>query len=343
MKAKPLFSLAILGIFMGAAAGAEASNIPAAKTAYAEIVFVQGTDLLLLRSDGQPISGEPIGARLSAGDQIQTGRKTTVELVTMPRKSRLRLSENTVVTIGSLSDDGSTSLKLLYGRLRSKVEKLAGTPPPYNVVSRTFMAGVRGTDFGCDVLVARAGEQASAKVYCFEGSVEVAPPKQELAGQGEDTGKESLNKAPEETESFAPVLVSAGGMAVVEESAREKTIDIAERPIDITIKAFWHANEFTAAQPVATAEIADSQGLPPGAAIDLKPIREGIHMKNRLMGGSLLLFSCGVAFDIASAMLRNKDNTQANDLLIGGATIAAMGLPIMIYSISIDPLNGKGR
>lgn len=345
MKTTACLSIALLSIAIPFAAWAETAKTAPASEAYAEVVFVQGADLLILRSDGRPESGDPIGMRLIAGDQIQTGPKTTVELVTMPRKSRLRLSENTVVTIGNIKDDGSTMLKLLYGRLRSKVEKLAGTPPPYSVVSRTFMAGVRGTDFGCDVLVARAGEQASSKVYCFEGSVEVAPPKPEIAEQSSASGNAAGGNEPPasgarpEVKPFEPVLVSAGGMAVVQESGAEKMIDVSERPIDITIKAFWHANEFTSAQPIAVADAGASSQVP---AIDLAPIRNGIRTKNQMMGGALLLFSCGVAFDVAALVLRGKNETQANDLLIGGATMAAIGLPIMLYSISLDPMKGQG-
>jgi hypothetical protein len=346
MKTKPFFLILLLGIVLGTSVVADGAK-DSAPTSYAEIVFVQGEDLLILRSDGQAVSGEPIGIRLYAGDQIQTGAKTSAELVTMPRKSRLRLSENTVVTIGTLGDDGSTTLKLIYGRLRSKVEKLAGTKAPYNVVARSFVAGVRGTDFGCDSLIPRAGEQASSRIYCFEGSVEVKPTQivpeaEKKENQAENEGQTDSNATKEEIPA-GPIVVSAGGMALIEEKGQGKPADIVERPIDIEIKAFWKANEFTEVQPTAAIASASDMGLAPGFKVDLDQIEKGIKEKNKAMGGALLIFACGTALDIASSVMRSRDTQLSEGLLSGGAACAAMGIPIMIYAISIKPLKGIKR
>jgi hypothetical protein len=348
MKTIQLWGIALLSLALGIMTYAEEPK-DSSKNAYAEIVFVQGNDLLVLRSDGQPISDEPIGIHLYAGDQVQTGSKTSVELVAMPRRSRLRLSENTVVTIGALGGDGSTTLKLLYGRLRSKVEKIAGTPTPFHVVSRSFVAGVRGTDFGCDLLVPRAGETSSAKIYCFEGSVEVLPSTQaatELAEKKEEgAAKEvpSANPPPAEGGDFAPLVVSAGAMAIIDTKGQGKAADVVEKPIDIEIKAFWRANEFTAAQPVGIVMPTDAQELAPGALLDLTPIKKGIKAKNNAMAGAFVLFASGAGLNIASFMLRKDSAKTADGLLVGGAACAAMGLPVMIYSIALNPLKGAKR
>jgi hypothetical protein len=347
MKMKLLFMISLFGMAFGLSAAAEPSS-DFAQAAYAEIVFVQGSDLLILRSDGQFMSGEPIGAKLFAGDQVQTGAKTSVELVAMPRRSRLRLSENTVVTIGALGNDGSTTLKLLYGRLRSKVEKLAGTQTPYKVVSHTFVAGVRGTDFGCDVLVSRSGEQSSAQIYCFEGSVEVgpsAPPVGESSAKDGDAGKEGpKDKAtPTEAGSFAPIVVSAGSMAVVEITSQSKKVDIVEKAIDAEIKTFWKANEFTAVQPIGIIVPAAAPDLVPSAVFDFAPIKKGIQAKNSAVAGALVFFTCGAALDVASFMMRSDNAKTADGMLCAGAVCAGMGLPLMIYSIAINPLKGTKR
>ena len=343
MKAKPISMIVVLGIVLGLSGVAEGPK-EAEPTSYAEIVYVQGSDLLIIRSNGQTVSGEPIGVRLYSGDQIQTGAKTSAELVAMPRRSRLRLSENTVVTIGMLGDDGSTTLKLLYGRLRSKVEKVVGTQVPYSIVSRSFVAGVRGTDFGCDSLVSRAGEQASSKIYCFEGSVEVKPTQVvEVAEKKEsptDKVGEADGNAPKEEAPPSPIVVSAGAMALIEEKGQGRTADIIERPIDIEIKVFWKANEFTASQPTALVAATSTTELAPGAALDFARINTGIKAKNQAMGGALLIFACGAAFDVASVLMRSHDAYQADGLLVGGAACAAMGLPVIIYSISVNPLKG---
>jgi hypothetical protein len=286
---------------------------------------------------------------LNAGDQVQTGSKTSVELVAMPRRSRLRLSENTVVTIGALGGDGSTTLKLLYGRLRSKVEKIAGTPTPFHVVSRSFVAGVRGTDFGCDLLVPRAGETATAQIYCFEGSVEVAPSTQAATELGEKKEEGAAEEAPPanppsvEGTAFSPLVVSAGAMAIIETRGQGKAADVVEKPIDTEIKTFWRANEFTAAQPVGIVTPAEAQELAPGALLDLSPIKKGIKAKNNAMAGAFVLFASGAGLNIASFVVRNDNAKMADGLLVGGAACAAMGLPVMIYSIALNPLKGIKR
>jgi hypothetical protein len=340
---KPLLSMLLLSSFvLGSQIAAENTPI-AAQAAYAEIVFVQGGDLLILRSNGQSVNGELIGAKLFTGDQIQTGAKTSVELVTMPRRSRLRLSENTVVTMGNLESDGSTSLNLLYGRLRSKVEKLAGKPAPYKVSSQAFVAGVRGTDFGCDVLVSRPGEAYSTRVYCFEGSVDVGPSA---------AGAEEAGKAPENTEaalaSFAPVLVSAGSMAVIESSSQGSAVDIVEKPIDPDTSAFWKANDFTAIQPspaptsTLAPEIPDAGRLL-APAFDFTEIRKGFAAKNSAIIGACAFVTVGAALEAASLFMRKSDAGTADDLSRGGAICVITGLPVLLYSISINPLRGINR
>jgi hypothetical protein len=345
MKTKHWIACAIGCLALGFPVHAEEAK-STSNDAYAEIVFIEGSDLLVLRADGQNSIDDALGLRLYAGDQVQTGSKTSVELVAMPRRSRLRLSENTVITIGALGDNGATTLKLLYGRLRSKVEKLAGTQSPYNVVTRSFVAGVRGTDFGCDLLVTKAGEPASAKIYCFEGSVEVAPSPASSIDTDHGPQSESAGRidAPPETpkpkaeEAFAPVLVPAGAMAVIESRGKDKAVEIVERPIDTEIKTFWKANEFTNTQPVGFEN--GAREAAPGALPDSTQIRKGIRAKNNAMIGSLIMFASGAALDIASLSVRKDDEKLADGLLIGGAACAAMGLPVMILSITINPMKG---
>jgi hypothetical protein len=344
MKTHFFIGLAALGwlAFTPAIYADEAKT--AEKSAYAEVVFVQGNDLLILKSNGVTENGDPIGLKLSPGDQIQTGAKTSVELVAMPRRSRMRLSENTVVTIGSLNTDGSTSLILLYGRLRSKVEKIAGKSIPFSVVSHSFVAGVRGTDFGCDLLVPRAGEQASAKIYCFEGSVEVAPSAKAESDDSAVRNEGESAKAPQVPSSdaaaggsFAPVVVSAGAMAIIDAKARSDTANVVEKPIDIEIKAFWKANDFTESQPVGQIE---DQGLDlaPGATLDLAPLKKSLKAKNNAIGATFVLFGSAAGLNIASAIIRGSNEKAADGLLLGGAACAAMGVPVMVYSIALDPL-----
>jgi hypothetical protein len=281
--------------------------------------------------------------RLVPGDQIQTGEKTSVELVMMPRRSRLRLSENTVVTIRDLGEDGSTGLELLYGRLRSKVVKMTSGDAPYRVSSQSFIAGVRGTDFGCDVLAARPGESASTRVYCFEGSVELKSAEAASVHEGDITKNET---------SFVPIIVNAGKMAVIEAPSAGKAAEVVQGAIDADTATFWKAHEFTAAQPVAAAvPAAESPAVvkePVPAAqsapqIDLRPIMKSLAVKNNLAVGGIVFVGMGIAMEGVSLLMRSSDPGSADRLLLAGSLTAALGLPVIVFSIAVNPLHGLGR
>jgi hypothetical protein len=328
MRKAVFFAVSLVVAMSASQAAAEGAK--ADTGVYAEIVFADGGDLAILRSGGQLSTDEPIGLKLLPGDQIQTGSKTSVELVLMPRRSRLRLSENTAVTIKSLGGDGSTGLELVYGRLRSKVTKLASSSSPYRVSSQAFVAGVRGTDFGCDLLAARPGILAEPRVYCFEGSVEVE------AIQAPDSAAEAPESKAE------AVVLSAGSMAVIEAPSPGKEVSLVEKPIDVETSTYWKANEFTQAMPIGVTAVeavpeASSAARP---AFDLSPIRKNLIAKNAAGLASLAFFGAGVAFEGMSLLMRDVDSAMADTLLVSGAICTAAGLPVLILSIAIDPLKG---
>ncbi len=296
---------------------------------FAEIVYAQGDDIVILGSGRQRSPGDPIGERLSVGDQIQTGAKTTVEIVLMPRKSRIRLSENTIATIRELSSDGATGIELLYGRIRSKVAKAVDRDESFNVRTSSVVAAVRGTDFGCDVILDPTGKAAPTKVYCFEGSVDVAA-------------------AETEAEATESVLVEAGAMAVVSPAALGKAPEIRRTAIDADTLAFWKMNEFTqampageAALPIASAPAAAA--APPSPAFDLGPVRKGISAKNGAILGSAALFLAGAALGGTAYYIRDSDPELSDTLMLGGLLTASLAVPSLVLAISIDPLAGMEK
>jgi hypothetical protein len=125
-------------------------------------------------------------------------------------------------------------LSLVYGRVRAKVDKLAGTDT-FTIRSATSVAGVRGTDFGIDVV---ARQQAVAvpenltRTYVFEGTVTVTA---------------LLRSSPLAAEGLEPVprefTLEAGEMVVV---SRVDTATEAEQTIiDTAILEFWSENDFS--------------------------------------------------------------------------------------------------
>jgi hypothetical protein len=327
MKKTPVILFALLGVAFGLQAAAAESS------AYAEVVFIEGRDLTILRSGESLGIEDPMGERLISGDQIQTGARTSVELVMMPRKSRLRLSENTIVTIRDLGGNGSTGLELLYGRLRSKVEKVATGDAPYKVSSRSFIAGVRGTDFGCDVLATRPGEESRTKVYCFEGSVEVSPP------EATEAGEEEAEEADEARTEFTSVVVAAGTMAIIGASSDGKAVVLEERPIDAETSAFWQGNGFTATQPAGVTVASDAGALPSGdlPRIDLEPARKSLARKNSLALSGAMLVGMGMAIEGVALLMKSS---QSDGYFIAGSISALLGLPLIVFSIPMDPLSG---
>jgi hypothetical protein len=198
----------------------------------ATIEYASGDDVLVIRSGRRLGFSDPFGVELQAGDQVQTGRGVFVELRMHAGGAVVKLAENTTFRLERMTD-GQTSLSLVYGRVRAKVDKLAGTDT-FTIRSATSVAGVRGTDFGVDVI---ARQQATAPVnltrtYVFDGSVTVTA----LLRSG-PLAAEGLEPVPRE------FTLEAGEMVVV---SRIDTATEAERAvIEPGIREFWSANDFS--------------------------------------------------------------------------------------------------
>ena len=198
----------------------------------ATIEFASGDDVLVIRSGRRLNFSDPFGLELLEGDQVQTGRGVFVELRIHAGGATIKLAENTTFRLERMAN-GETALSLVYGRVRAKVDKLAGTET-FTIRSATSVAGVRGTDFGVDVL---ARQQATASVnltrtYVFDGSVTVTA---------------LLRSGPLAAEGLEPVprvfTLQAGEMVVV---SRVDTATEAEKAtLDPDIRKFWSTNDFS--------------------------------------------------------------------------------------------------
>lgn len=217
---------------------------------YASVSFAEGSSFTLIRSN-KPVSwavsdGKVLGMELMPGDIIQTANATFVEVVIHPIGATIQVAENTSFRCDADSSGKKSSGELYYGRVRAKVKKLAlGTS--YRIASPSLVAGVRGTDFGVDVVSApktdtAAGGSASPvvnRVFCFDGNVIVT-------GSG-DTVSES---------------VSIGGNEMVEKV--EGVIGLpAKANVSDEIKTFWsgHPVSPAAAQMLASSSVKTVNGL----------------------------------------------------------------------------------
>jgi hypothetical protein len=99
--------------------------------------------------------------RLGNGDELRTGRASTVELL-MEDGSRVKLAPVTFFKMASETKD-AVSLGLYFGRARSWVKKFS---KKFEVRTPSAVCAVRGTDF-----MVSADEKGNSRVEVFEGSV----------------------------------------------------------------------------------------------------------------------------------------------------------------------------
>jgi hypothetical protein len=231
----------------------------AAAEAYGEIVYAEGREFAVVHEGAsrtyRPATDDVIGLRLSVGDLVQTAGYSFVEIQLIPQGSVLKLAENSSFYIQGLGAGGdSISLGLVYGRVRAKVASLTGAAR-FAIRSGATVAGVRGTDFGIDAVIAQPSKaggnvsQPAVQVYCFEGSVSVAP-----QAAVED----------EFAEAAAQVAVAADQLLSVDLSSAVPLIE--RREIDASVNDYWRTNEFKGETPIPAPPSAPLPAAEPAAA-----------------------------------------------------------------------------
>lgn len=307
-----------IALIAAAAAAAVAEGAPA----WAEVEYSVGDDIVVIRA-GHPISVDDlIGFRLAEGDQIQTGRGTFVELRLMPSGGMIKLSENTAFVLSAISSPSDRNFKVLYGRVRAKVDKLA-SKSSFNVHSDVATAGVRGTDFGYEVVTEKAtGAEAQkpvTRVYCFDGAVVVAvtQPGVEL---------------PEE------VLVKSGKMVKVEEREGVWVPELVPLPEDV--RSFWKANEFAASAASAARKTAGEPS--PTAAVSLptySQVQAGMKKKNGAILGGIILVGLGSVLQGVGAYAYSAgDPVLGLNGVAGGAFLGILAIPVLVFGLSSNPV-----
>ena len=145
----------------------------------ARIIATEGSTFTLVRKSESHIYDlnrtQVKGMTIYSGDMILTESDTFVEVQLLSGQSFIKIAGDTTFIFENIGRDGSGVFKLIYGRVRARVDSL---PPKtdFYITGYDTVAGVRGTDFGYDLLYNRTEENPEiiSKVYCFEGSVDVA-------------------------------------------------------------------------------------------------------------------------------------------------------------------------
>lgn len=166
---------------------------------YAFVIYAEGYDLSIYRNGElttyDVLVDEVIGMPLLPGDLVQTDAQTFVEIQVMPSRTVVKVAENTTFEIERIGGAGGGTFNMAYGRVRARVERIT-SDDPFQIRGFTAVAGVRGTDFGYDLVVERqATSELQTKVYVFEGEVDVTETERTGVGEASDPGEVSTEGA----------------------------------------------------------------------------------------------------------------------------------------------------
>lgn len=308
--------------------------------AAAVVEYSSGDDIVVIRQGKRLAFKDPIGLELFQGDQVQTGKSVFVEMRLSSGGAVLKLAENTTFILEKLSD-GQTSLQLVYGRIRAKVERLAGTDS-FSVRSTQASAGVRGTDFGLDVITSRTASSATTtRAYCFEGSVEV------IAYVRSDV------LAAEALEPIPKAFVIAAGEMVQVEGETGKT-EASKSNVDKSIQEFWLDNDYVIEPSVLAAEskpdapgvtasgivaaespqASPASGAPDQEALFKQGYAKGYEDASALIKSAAPTVPAGFVSDEEVAAVRRTVKWQKGSL-IAGAVFGMGGAALAFYGFSL--------
>ncbi|MBL7663663.1 MAG: FecR domain-containing protein [Bacteriovoracaceae bacterium] len=124
--------------------------------------------------EGLYYSVEPIklGTKVTPGSVVRTGADAKLRLV-YKNGDQVTVGPATsyqIIVGAKKTEDEKSSIKLMYGAIRSVVSK-EGPRSGMNVKTRTAAMGVRGTDF----FISQRGSSGNTRVAVLRGEVEVKP------------------------------------------------------------------------------------------------------------------------------------------------------------------------
>ncbi len=162
---KRLITLIPFLILLAAAAFAQETLEPVALLEYYDDEF----EIEVYDIDGNMVEELFYGMELMPGDRIKT-LSSSAEIRLDPNGSIVKLSENTEFIIESLQRDEQTAneFTLFGGKIRTVAAKIGVFQRNnYSIQTPSAVAGVRGTDFGLEVV-----PSLSDAAFVFEGAIE---------------------------------------------------------------------------------------------------------------------------------------------------------------------------
>jgi hypothetical protein len=253
------------------------------------------------------------GSDIFYGDHINTFKSSFIEILLEPGDRLIRVSEQTSFSVPDAmrGRDGGASIDLTYGRIRARVQRLV-QGRSFEMRGPSAAAGVRGTDFGYDILAIPAGKEADSlavfpesNIYCLEGTIVVSP-----LAEDNDQGA---------------ITLSAGEMVV----EKDKT-GFHRKALDQDLIDFWETNAFVTFLPFSEETEKPETTDPEAPRITWK---QSEYRKAALVtgiGGALLVGS-GAAISYFQG-----NTTIPNALYIPGGIFLSTSLLSLILSLTAD-------
>ncbi len=227
-------------------------------TPYAFVIYAEGYDLSIFRNGElqtwDVLVDDVIGMPLLAGDLVQTDAQTFVEIQLMPTRTVVKVAENTTFEIERLGGDGGGSFNMTYGRVRARVERIS-RDDSFQIRGFSAVAGVRGTDFGYDMVVERElTAELQTRVYVFEGEVEVSSREDQETQVAEEGMETPARPEPVRLTSnqMVSVITEAPVQARPEVDLQEvpsvqpppKAVTFRQQEMESQIQEFWSRQDF---------------------------------------------------------------------------------------------------
>ncbi|MCF7913623.1 MAG: FecR family protein [Spirochaetaceae bacterium] len=283
-----------------------------ADAAAGSLIYASGTSFEIVRdgkSEVYDLAADIVeGLDFYPGDYINTYKGTFLEIQVTGSRNVLKIAENTSFKIDEASEPDSSRYKVSYGRVRARVQKLAGLSQ-FALTGPSMVAGVRGTDFGYDILYNSEKNTTVASVYCFEGQVEVQPTVNIVETEADLFSEQGVELSADEMLSVYELSDSTEN---VEESPAVPRYAFQRDVLSSEIQTFWRQNDFQAT-PIAVspesefaAETETSTDTedggkepPPGAQFNFT--------QSQLRRGSLLTAGIGAVFGAAALTFAYAD------------------------------------
>jgi len=325
MKKQKIFAVMILTLF---------GSIGFTQTPYATVVYAEGSTFSVIRA-GKSVSyavdnPDVFGLPIERGDILQTSPRTYLEVTIHPVSASVQIAENTSFRCDADESGQNSKGELYYGRVRAKVGKLSGAST-YRISSPSMVAGVRGTDFGCDHIFVRpqvAGGEGTAevastavvnRVFCFEGSVLVVPVS--------DPGLKTVLVGGGEMIESSATTASADGSIPVE---------LTKTPVSTEVTEFWKGRQFRGTEHSSlSAEAAQAQILAEEQLQVVAQEKKRVRNHKVRLAGSAALFGAG-ALVAGLAYPDYKSDGFTKSVIVntsyGGALICT-SLGLLIYDL----------